>query len=156
MKISKRVHLAVLLCFGFLTSVQAQTPAPIGLVVVQSSHSVDETVTRLEQALEDNGLTIIATVDHAENAASAGLELPPTTLILFGNPQAGTPLMQQQRTIGIDLPQKMLVWQDGSAVYVGYNDPVYLAERHGLDAQSEAVTMVTRALANLAEAAVAP
>ena len=156
MKPTKRIHLAVLLCVGLLTSVHAQTPAPTGFITVESPHSVDETVTRLEQALEDNGLTIVATVDHAENAASAELELPPTTLILFGNPQAGTPLMQQQRTIGIDLPQKMLVWQDGSAVYVGYNDPVYLAERHGLDAQNEAITMTAGALANLAEAAVAP
>lgn len=156
MKRSKRIHLVVFLCVGFLTSVHAQVPTATGFVSVKSPHSVDETVTRLEQALEDNGLTIVATVDHAENAASAGLELPPTTLILFGNPQAGTPLMQQQQTIGIDLPQKMLVWQEDATVYVGYNDPVYLAERHGLDAQSEAVTMIAGALANLAEAAVAP
>jgi uncharacterized protein (DUF302 family) len=124
--------------------------------VVQSTHSVAETLANLEQALEDNGLTIVATVNHDQNAASADLELPPTHLVIFGNPQAGTPLMQEQRIVGIDLPQKMLIWEEDGSTFLGYNDPAYLAERHGLDPQSEAITVVGEALVNLANAAVAP
>ena len=76
------------------------------------------TVERLEQSIDDEGLTLLSTIDHAANARSAGLELPPTTVQLFGNPQAGTPLMRAAPTIALDLQQRMLVWQDeGSEVF---------------------------------------
>ena len=87
---------------------------------------------RLEAALRENDLTIIDRIDHSRNASQAGLGLLPTLLIVFGNPAAGTPLMQAERTVAIDLPQKMLVYQDNDGVFVAYNDPMYLAERHHL------------------------
>ena len=152
-----RTTLALALVAGFSVSV-AQTAASevTGLVTRESPHDIAGTMTRLEQALDANGLMVVATVDHSANAASAGLTLPSTYLVIFGNPNAGTPLMQQSRTIAIDLPQKMLVWEDAGTVYIAYNDPAYLAERHGLDPQSEGITNVAAALSSLAEAATAP
>ncbi len=153
----KRTVLAVALMIGF-AAVAAQTAAPevAGLITRESPHDIAGTMTRLEQALETNGLTVVATVDHSANAAGAGLTLPPTYLVIFGNPNAGTPLMQQSRTIAIDLPQKMLVWEDAGTVYVAYNDPAYLAARHGLDPQGEGITNIAAALSGLAKAATAP
>lgn len=128
-----------------------------GLVTVQSAYSVEETVSRLETALEENGLITVAVVDHSANAANAGLELPPTRLVIFGNPNVGTPLMQSARTVAIDLPQKMLVYEDEAGdVFAAYNDPAYLSERHGLSGVDEQLGIVTNALSNLADAATAP
>lgn len=104
-----------------------------GLIVRDSPYSVPETVTRIEGALGAKGVKIFARIDHAGEAEAAGLDLPPTELLIFGNPKAGTPLMQAAPTIGIDLPLKVLVWQDGQGqVHVGWNGPDYLTERHGL------------------------
>lgn len=139
------------------TAQSAPVPSVVaGLVTRESPHSVPETVTRLEEALEVDGLTLVATVEHDLNAANADLALPPTRLLIFGNPQAGTPLLQEARTIGIDLPQKMLVWREAGTVWVAYNDPVFLAERHGLDPQGEGITGIAAVLERLAEAATAP
>lgn len=152
-----RTVLALVLVTGFLAAT-AQTAAPEieGMVVLESSHDVTQTVEQLKGALEQNGLMVAAEIDHSANAEGAGLELPPTYLVIFGNPQAGTPLMQAGRSIAIDLPQKMLVWRDAGTVYVAYNDPAYLAERHGLDPESEGVMNIAAALSGLAEAATAP
>lgn len=146
------------LLVGLIVTISAGTAQvpEAGLVTRESPHDIAGTMTRLEQALDAGGFTVVATVDHSANADSAGLTLPPTYLVIFGNPKAGTPLMQQSRTIGIDLPQKMLVWEDADTVYVAYNDPAYLAERHGLDPQSEGIMKVSAALSGLAEAATAP
>ncbi|MGI8642695.1 MAG: DUF302 domain-containing protein [Thermomicrobiales bacterium] len=139
------------------TPAAAGDTAVEGLITVESSRSVQETMDRLETALEENDLIVVARIDHAANAENAGLELPPTQLIIFGNPQLGTPLMQSERTVGIDLPQKFLVWEDADGtVYVGYNDPVYLAERHGISGQDDVIQQVSQALAMLAETATAP
>ena len=90
---------------------------------------------RLAAAVTSRGISIIARIDHAAAAAAVGMELRPTEVLIFGNPQAGTPLMQAVQTIGIDLPLKALVWQDESgAAWLAYNDPRWLAERHGVDA----------------------
>ena len=125
-----------------------------GLVTVQSANSVEDTLSKLEAALEENGLLTVAVVDHSANAANAGLELPPTRLVIFGNPNVGTPLMQAGRTVAIDLPQKMLIYEDEAGdVFVAYNDPQYLAERHGLSGVNEPLGMVSNALSNLANAA---
>lgn len=87
---------------------------------------------RLEAAVSARGMTVFARVDHAAGAIAAGLELRPTDLLIFGSPKGGTALMQSVQTIGIDLPLKMLVWQDESgATWLSYNDPGWLAERHG-------------------------
>jgi uncharacterized protein (DUF302 family) len=128
-----------------------------GLIVRESSVGVAETLDRLEATLEENGLVVVARVDHAANASGVGAELPPTQLLIFGNPALGTPLMQTARTIGIDLPQKFLAWEDANGqVYLAYNDPVYLAERHGLDAEDETIQQIADALAMLAEGATTP
>ncbi len=131
----------------------AQTPDVAGLVTAPSQSDFATTVQQLETALAENDLKVVATVDHAANAQSADLTLRPTTLFIFGNPKAGTPLMQAAQTTAIDLPQKMLVWEDESGgVFVSYNDPAYLGERHGLGDEA-GLGGVADALAGLAEAA---
>ncbi len=114
------------------TPVGAQEPLP-GISTLPSAYDFATTTERLEQAIADEGLTLLTTIDHAANAASVDLELLPTTVFLFGNPQAGTPLMQAAPTFGLDLPQRMLVWEneDGD-VFVTWRDPAVLAAEHGL------------------------
>ena len=139
-------------CAGLSRVGPQPLPAAEGLVVLESENSVDETYRRLERAVEDRApLTILARVDHAANARSAGLRLPPTKLLIFGNPQLGTPLMQRARTVAIDLPQKMLVYEDDRGrVFIAYNDPFYLAERHGIDDDAAELEQVASALRGLA------
>jgi uncharacterized protein (DUF302 family) len=122
-----------------------------GLVTLPSSHTVDQTVQRLETILRDKGIAIVESVDHAAAASKAGLTLRPTRLIMFGNPKAGTPLMNCSQTIAIDLPQKALIWQDAQGkVWLSYNDPGYLAERHGTGACGGAVQQNADALRGVA------
>ncbi len=128
-----------------------------GMVVVESPLSVAATMDRLEATVTELGLIVVARIDHAANAAGVGQELRPTQLLIFGNPELGTQLMQAGQTIGIDLPQKILVWEaEDGRVYLGYSDPAYLAARHGITDQEEVLGQVTTALANLAMAATAP
>lgn len=133
-------------------SEEVTVPEGAGLVTVESDESVDATVERIEEAIESqDGLSLIASVDHAENAASVDEQLPPTRLLIFGNPALGTQLMQCSRSTGIDLPQKLLVREDENGqVNVTYNDPEYLAERHGLDDQDETLSTIAGALETLA------
>src|SRR5271166_918344 len=128
-----------------------------GLITIRSRNSVKATVDRLEARLKAGGITVFARIDHGAGATSAGMPLGPTELLIFGNPKAGTPLMQANQTIGIDLPLKVLVWEDaGSGVWITYNDPTWLAKRHKLgDNAAEAVEAIAAALAKLAEAAAA-
>ena len=103
-----------------------------GIVDVASHHSVDETVDRLEGILQARGIKLFALVDHSGEAEKAGLHMPPTRLLIFGNPKAGTPLMLAAPTTAIDLPLKILVWEDAQGkVWISYNSPAYLQERHG-------------------------
>jgi uncharacterized protein (DUF302 family) len=112
-----------------------------GLVTVASSYSAKETIDRLEAVLKGGGATIIARVDHAAGAASVNLPLRPAELLIFGNPKGGTPLMQLQQTMGIDLPLKALAFEDQAGkVWVSYNDPAWLAARHGIAADGAKVT----------------
>lgn len=135
----------------------AQSPDVEGMVAVESPHSVSDTQARLETALEENGLTLIAVVNHEENAASVDLDLRPTRLLIFGNPQAGTPLMQASQTVAIDLPQKMLIWEDdGGTVWLAYNDVEYLKDRHDISGMDELFGNIANALQNLADAATSP
>ncbi|NOK58040.1 MAG: DUF302 domain-containing protein [Chloroflexi bacterium AL-W] len=130
--------------------VSTQAQSTNGLVTVDSLYSVEETITRLETGISERELTLVTKLNHAANAQNVDLELRPTQLLIFGNPNVGTPLMQSQQTIGIDLPQKMLVWEDGDGqVRVTYNDPQYLVERHGITDQSELVSRVTNVLSEL-------
>lgn len=126
-----------------------------GLFALQSAHSVDETISRFEAALQAHGVTLFASIDHGAGAAAAGMTLRPTVLLIFGNPRAGTPLMQLNQTIGIDLPQKALVWQDADGkVWLSFNDPAWLATRHRIgDAGAETVAALENSLAVLARAA---
>ena len=133
------------------------TVAPLGFIALESPYSVEETVTRLQTLLENNGITVFAQVDHAAGAASVELVLPPTQVIIFGNPRVGTPLMQCGQSVAIDLPQKALIWEDEAGqVYLGYNDPRYLAERHNLSDCEDAIARVETALGNISQTAVAP
>ena len=110
-----------------------------GLITVRSNFSVAQTVTRLITAVTSRGMTIFAVVDHGDGAAIAGMSLRPTQLVLFGNPKGGTPLMQENQTSGIDLPLKALAWEDADGkVWLAYNDPAWIAQRHGLGAASAA------------------
>jgi len=126
-----------------------------GLVTLPSSHGPNETMDRLEAEVKAKGMTVFARIDHAAGAAQVGLELRPTELLIFGNAKGGTPLMQAKQTIGIDLPLKALVWQDASgSTWLSYNDPRWLAERHGLGREVEAmVSAMTAALDAVARAA---
>ena len=123
-----------------------------GLVTTRSAHSAEETFDRLEAAVESNdSLSVIASVDHQANAESVGMDLRPTKLLVFGNPVAGTPLMQSAQTTGIDLPQKALVYEDASGeVFLAYNDPYYLAVRHGIEGADKQLAAISTALEGLA------
>lgn len=117
-----------------------------GLVTVASALSPKDTMDRVEVEIAARGMTIFARVDHAGGAEAVGLPLPPTELLVFGNARGGTPLMQAVQTIGIDLPLKILVWQEADGrTWLGYNDPEWLARRHGLGSQVEATTKAMRA-----------
>jgi len=105
-----------------------------GIVDVRSNHSVEQTVERLKTMLGIKGITLFAVIDHSGEAARIGMQMPKTQLVIFGSPKAGTPLMLAAPSIALDLPLKVLVWQDAAGdVWISYNSPQYLAERHGLE-----------------------
>src|SRR6267154_917999 len=115
-----------------------QAMATDGLTTIQSSFGPQDTVRRLEAAVKAKGMTIFARIDHAAGAAEAGLTLRPTELLIFGNAKGGTPLMQSDQTMGLDLPLKALVWQDAAGkTWLSYNDPSWLSKRHGIGADVE-------------------
>lgn len=122
-----------------------------GLVIMDSAYDVAETVEQLQTALEDRGFVVPQVVDHSANAANVDLELRPTQVIIFGNPEVGTPLMQAEPQMGLDLPQKFVVWEDaGGAVHVAYNDPVFIGRRHGVDEdQNERLANISAALSGI-------
>jgi uncharacterized protein (DUF302 family) len=106
-----------------------------GLIDIASSRSVDETVTKLEGILQAKGITLFALVDHSGEAAKAGMKMRPTKLLIFGNPRAGTPVMLAAPSSAIDLPLKILVWEDDQGkVWITYNSATYLQTRHNLPA----------------------
>ena len=128
-----------------------------GLVNVKSAHSVPATADRLERILAEKGMQLFLRLNHADGAGNVGITLRPTELFIFGNPKVGAPLMAKQQSVGIDLPQKMLIWQDESGqVWLTYNDPDYLADRHGLDNNLAPLLKVKQALAAFAQAAGMP
>jgi uncharacterized protein (DUF302 family) len=115
------------------------TLAPDGMVTLKSSYEPNETMSRLEAEVQAKGLTVFANIDHGAGAATAGLPLRPTRLLIFGNAKGGTPLMQLAQTIGIDLPLKALVWQDAEgATWLSYNAPGWIANRHSVDRAADA------------------
>jgi len=130
-KAAIRIAIFVLTAAIWLSGAQAM--AAEGLVTVKSAFGPEETMKRLEAEVKTKGMTVFAHVDHAAGAAAVGMTLRPTDLLVFGAAKGGTPLMQSVQTIGIDLPLKALVWQDeAGTTWLSYNDPAYLAHRHGL------------------------
>jgi len=126
-----------------------------GLTSLRSSNSPRDTMNRLEAEVKARGMTVFARIDHAAGAAAAGLALRPTEVLIFGNAKAGTPLMQSVQTIGIDLPLKAMVWQDASGeTWLSYNDPAWLAQRHGLASETgHVIGNMSAALADITKAA---
>jgi uncharacterized protein (DUF302 family) len=107
-----------------------------GIIDQPSHHSVEQTVERLKNILQSKGVTLFALIDHSGEAEKVGMKMPPTKLLIFGSPKAGTPLMLAAPSSAIDLPLKILIWEDGQGkVWVSYNSPAYLQERHGLPEQ---------------------
>ena len=146
---------ASLASFLMVTAMAAGlTEAAGGLVTKRSQYSVAETMNRLERAVGERDLVVIARVDHAGAAQKVGMVLRPTQLLIFGNPKAGTPLMQGAQSVGIDLPLKALAWEDETGqVWIAYNDPAWLAARHDVKDRAELVRAMTTALEALTDAA---
>lgn len=114
--------------------ISALATAAEGLIVLESPYGPRETMDRLETEVKARGLTVFARIDHAAGASKVGKSLRPTELLIFGNPKGGTPFMECAQSVGIDLPLKTLVWEDASSTtWIGYNDPAYLARRHGVE-----------------------
>ncbi|OKO89044.1 hypothetical protein AC629_07615 [Bradyrhizobium sp. NAS80.1] len=156
MKLSALIRIFALVVATCLWETQAM--AADGLISIKSSFGLDDTMKRLEAEVKAKGLTVFAHVDHAAGAAAVGLPLRPTDLLIFGNAKGGTPLMQQAQTIGVDLPLRALVWQDDQgATWLSYNDPAYLAGRHGVGEPAKAaVEAMTAALHAIATKVTAP
>ncbi len=127
-----------------------------GIISKISHQDFDTTYQKLKDVIEHNpNLKIIAELNHQGNASSVGLELNPTRIIMFGNPNLGTPLMQNAQTIGLDLPQKVLVYQNAEGVVkVAYNDPLYLKDRHGVTNKEEILNKIAGALDKITNAAI--
>jgi uncharacterized protein (DUF302 family) len=125
-----------------------------GLINVQSDFSLEETTDRLENILNEKGMTIFNQINHSDAAQKVGVELRKTQLIIFGNPKVGSPLMQCQQSVAIDLPQKAIIWEDDkSKVWISYNDPRYLGKRHNIIGCDEVITKVEKALSGITKTA---
>jgi uncharacterized protein (DUF302 family) len=123
-----------------------------GLITIKSPYSAKETIDRFEKAAKGKGLNIFLRLDHAAGASKIGKMLRPTELLVFGNPQGGTPLMECGQSVGIDLPLKALAWQDASGqVWLSYNDPQYLVQRHDLKECGPVTQKLRKALDGLAQ-----
>ena len=139
-----------------LSAVATLASAADGLIDLKSPHNAKATMDRLESQVKSRGLNVFARIDHAAGASQIGKTLRPTELLIFGNPQGGTPFMECAQTVGIDLPLKALVWDDAAGqTWLSYNDPAFLGQRHGA-AQCPSVEGLRKALSGLAQATVAP
>ncbi|MFC1868315.1 DUF302 domain-containing protein [Thermodesulfobacteriota bacterium] len=125
-----------------------------GMIDVESSFGVKETGDRLESVLKEKGMTIFNRIKHSEAAKNVGVELRETELIIFGNPKVGSPLMNCQQSVAIDLPQKALIWKDREdKTWISYNNPRYLEKRHNISECEEVISKIEKALAGIARAA---
>ncbi len=137
-----------------LLGITVTAGAAEGLIAVPSPYNPQTTMKRFKAVVKKNGMHIFALIDHAAGAAKVGLKLRPTAVLIFGNPVGGTALMQCGQTAGIDMPLKALVWQDAAGkVWLGYNDPAYIARRHGIGECHGVVKKLSKALAGFAAAA---
>ncbi|MEZ5788127.1 MAG: DUF302 domain-containing protein [Xanthobacteraceae bacterium] len=147
-----RFFAAAVLLFAFSQSALADK-----LVTTESQHSVKETLDRLTATLDRRGIKPVARVDHAAGAKAVGMDLPPTELLIFGNPKLGTPLMQSNPEIAVDLPMKVLAWQDKDGkVWVAYTAPDALKTRYGITDRDEVFAAMSAALQGLTKAAGGP
>ena len=127
-----------------------------GLINVPSAFTVEETADRMERILNEKGMTIFNRIKHSEGASKVDIELRETELIIFGNPKVGSPLMKCQQSVAIDLPQKALIWRDeNSRVWISYNDPEYLKNRHNITGCDEVISRIEKALSGISKAAAA-
>ena len=141
-------------CVFFTMLLSNAALAAESLISVESHYSVKKTADRFENILANKGLTIFARINHSENASNVNLDLTPTEVVIFGNPKVGTPLMQCSKTVAIDLPQKALFWEDNKGqVWLSYNNPEALKERHGIKGCDQLVTKISHVLGRLSEAA---
>jgi len=125
-----------------------------GLVLVKSNHNVKMTADKLEAVLTEKGMTVFARIDHGAAAQNVGVDLRPTELVIFGNPKVGSPLMACAQSVAIDLPQKMLIWEDEKgATWLGYNDPEYLEARHSIEGCEPVIQKIAGALKAFSAAA---
>lgn len=137
----------LLLCSGAVMAAD-------GLIAVKSNHSVAATADKLEAVLSEKGMKVMNRINHTAGAETAGLELRPTVVVIFGNPKVGTPLMQCAQSVAVDLPQKALIWEDEEGqVWLGYNDPDYLKTRHAIESCDAVLKKVSGALSSFAKAA---
>ena len=149
----QKIFFIVITLLLLTTSVYADS----GFISVKSAHDVKTTADRLEGMLKQKGMIVFTRINHAQGAQKIGQELRPTELIIFGNPKVGTPLMQCAQSVAIDLPQKALIWQDAQGqVWLSYNDPNYLVERHQIAGCGDVIKKVAKALGNFAKSATMP
>lgn len=149
-----RAALLGVLLAGPAFALPATALAGNGMATLKSHYSVAETEERLVEAVESKGLTVMAQVDHQANAKTVDMEMPAMRLVIFGNPAAGTQLMKCAPTVAIDLPIKMLIWEDGETVKVAYNTADYLVDRHGIgDCAAPVQEKVGQALKGFAKVA---
>lgn len=149
------MKLSLLLFASLLMSFSLLTQAADGVITAKSSYTAKQTMDRFEDFAKQKGLKVFARIDHTAGAAKVGKTLRQTEVLIFGNPKGGTPFMQCAQTVGIDLPLKALVWEDVSGqVWLGYNDPAYIALRHGV-AQCPVVAGLSKVLSGLAGKTVA-
>ncbi|GAF55021.1 LOW QUALITY PROTEIN: putative exported protein [Psychrobacter sp. JCM 18901] len=140
---------------GAMTDTITSINAEKGLVTLQSNHSVQDTADKLVSVIESKGMKVFARVDHQKNAQSADLSLRPTQVVMFGNPKAGTPLMNCEQTVAIDLPQKNLNRRCEKKVWLSYNDPQYLKTRHNIKGCDTEIANISKALNAISTAATA-
>lgn len=141
----QRIVLITLTLFS-LYSANAVAAAD-GLIVMKSAYSASVTLDRLQTVLKSKGIRVFARVSHKDNAKGVGMDLRPTELLIFGNPKLGTHFFTSKQTAGIDLPMKMLAWEDKSGqAWLAYNDPAYIAKRHGIGSRDEVVSKMRNAL----------
>ena len=150
---SSKFH-SVLLSILSLISTELFALDSSGIIKIKSTHSVTETINKLEIALNKKGMTVFKRVNHSAGAEKAGMKLRPTELLIFGNPKIGTPLMLCSQTVALDLPQKALAYKDESGqVWLSYNDPAYMAKRHGIKGCEKPLQKVTGALTKFSKMA---
>lgn len=134
-------------------SAHAEREQVADLIVMDSAYAPAETAARFKAAIEEKGIAVVATVDHAAAAARADLDLPPTVMVIFGNPKVGTPLMQMAPTIAADLPLRALFWMEDGVSRAAVLDPKALAERHGIPVEHKRIEGLEGALTNFLSAA---